>query len=115
MRRGALQHTRRRGLVDVLGALRALRQHGDDVSPDLGEAAVDEEAFGVRAPAQAQLTVAEPPDQRGSARQHAQLAVVHRQGHEIGRLVEHGPLRGHDDALQGPVGAGAGVPVSWRG
>ena len=53
------------------------------------------------AAADAQLAVAEPADQRGAAGQHAQLAVVHRQGHEVGRLVEQGPLGRDDDALQG--------------
>ena len=66
----------------------------------LGEAAVDEEPARLLAVADAQLAVAEPADERAPAGQHAQLAVVHRQGDEIDGLVEHRPLGRDDDALQ---------------
>src|SRR5207245_2006518 len=75
-------------------------QHGDDVGPDLGEAAVHEIPPGGVALPQAQLAGAQTADERGAAGQHAQFAVVHRQGDELGRLVEDRPLRRHDDALQ---------------
>ena len=52
----------------------------------------------------AQLAVAEPADQRRAAGQHAQLAVVHRQGHEVGRFVEQRLLRRDDHALQFTLG-----------
>src|SRR5207245_1478826 len=48
------------------------------------------------------FAVAEAPDERGTPRQNAKLTVVHRQGHEIGRLIEHCPFRRNHNALQGP-------------
>src|SRR5206468_5660575 len=64
--------------------------------------------------AQAQLAVAEPADERCPAAQHAQLAVVHRQGHKLDRLVEDSPLRSDDHALHGGSNHAAYLPSCMR-
>src|SRR5579883_401564 len=100
-------------LVDVLRADRPLRQDGHHVRADLDEAAVHEKALLGRAVADAQFAVAEPADQRRPAGQDAQLAVVHRQGHEVRGLVQDGPFRCYHNTLQEPGRAGErrGRPV----
>src|SRR5207237_10309563 len=50
----------------------------------------------------AELTIAEPSDQRCMARQDAQLAVVDRQGDEVHQLVEPGLLWRHHHTLEPP-------------
>jgi hypothetical protein len=80
------------------------RQDADDVSLHLSETAVHEVTPRRLATADAQLTVAQPADQRRPAWKHAQLAVVHRQGDGIGRLVQHCLLGRDDDAVQRLLG-----------
>jgi hypothetical protein len=96
------------GRVDVFGALRMLRQDGDDVVADLGEATLYEKAPYLRAAVEAKFSQAQAPDQRGPTGEDAKLTVVHRQGDEVGGLVENGALGSHDDTLEG-LAVGHGV------
>ena len=82
-------------------ALGPVRQDSDDVGMNLSETAFDEKALYVGAALEAEFPEAKASDQGRPAGKDAQLAVVHRQGHEIDRLVENRPLGRDHDALEG--------------
>ena len=89
------------GRVELVGGDRAGSKHGDDVAKDLDEPAFEVEAADAPLARDPHLAGAEAADERGMARGDADLAVVQRQGHELGRLVTDGPFRSYDDALHG--------------
>src|SRR5262249_45565287 len=98
-RGGGLERLADRVGLDLLGGLGVRRQDRNDVAADLGEAAVDEQTRDVVAALDAHFADAEPADQRGAARQNAELAVEHGQRDKVRRLIHHRALRRHDDHL----------------